>query len=1672
MTKKKAIRVGHRGAARRVTSKIEEELEKETTQRDEIESLCETLKKKRDILSELDNEILEEIAEENMEAEIEDSDRYVLDIERILTKIRNSSSSKQKTKSNETSSNQNLNPNAADFVFINSTSTCNTPHPMQNNGMQYRSSMSATNSSIYHKLPKLNLPYFNGNLLKWQPFWDAYQSTIHDNQTLTDVQKFTYLQYQIQGIAAQCIAGLPLTSANYYQAVSILRERFGQNHKITNAYIQNLMDLPAPRSNADSLRNFSDRIECSIRGLESLGTNESTFGAILTPIIYNKLPSDVRKNITRDRGNDDWDIESLRTAIKREVCVQVAGQSTGQSNEDLEILPTASFIAETFKGKNGKQSRKKCLFCEESHHPNTCKNVKDVEKRKEIVKRKKVCFNCFGSHRVAEYLARKLEIESTEKIALKISGFGGNEGQVRHLDKANIAIETVDNQRIEIEVIIVPKIAAPIQTKSQKEIKALPYLRGLRLAHPICAEDKFNISLLIGADYYWSIVEDEIIRGNGPTAVKSKIGYLLSGPVLTKNGSSSKQSAMLNILTDHRAVVCDLEKFWNLEALGVSGSDTIKSQSEVVREYGEKSIILENGKYTAKLPWKPDFLPLPHNMELVKQRTSSVIRRLANKPDLLKMYGDIIREQERRHFIEKVEETKLPTDRPVHYIPHHPVSKESSTTPIRIVYDCSCKDGRDNPSLNECLESHPPVMNDITGILMRFRAKKYATTSDLEKAFLQIQLDEKDRDATRFLWLSDPTNTSSPLITYRFKSVLFGATCSPFILSATLLKHFKENPGKLSDTLEHGLYVDNILTSFDNENDVIDYYRRSRELLTKSGFNLRSWNSNSPKLQEIASKEQTLDKDELTKILGMQWNAKSDKLFYQSNPFEMDKKGKLTKRYILRQSSKIFDPLGLLSPVTVKAKIFMQSFWKLNLEWDEILTEDIQSKWILISRDLASNLETEIHRSTQTQNENNRNLPTLHVFTDASTHAYGACTYIMYDRKPTIVMAKNRVAPIKTITLPKLELMGAVIGARLVDHICKNFQETFSEIQFWSDSQIVLSWLSSVKPQRQFIKNRIEEITSLCGDNVWRYCPTKDNPADLLTRGITSEELQQNEMWFSGPKWLNSKEDWPTWNRNNVTSSVCTTMSENDDKIKTMENNQNVRIGIGKIIDIERYNSYRKLTRITAYVMRFATNCKATETERKKDVLRSDEIKNAKFLWIRYTQGKTFSDEINCIDNFTKRKTLVRQLKLFLDKKQCSRCGGRRIDNATVGETVKFPYLLPAKDRLTHLIVLEAHENTLHSGINITLAYIQQTFWIPKLRQCVKSILMKCVTCRKVIGKSYPAPEIPPLPKERVQDATPFSITGVDFTGALTTRNRHNEESKVYICLFTCAVTRAVHLELVYDLSEESFLLCFRRFVSRRSVPKIMMSDNALTFKAASNEISRLCNSRKVKENIQNYGIEWKFIPNRAPWFGGMWERMIGLTKISLKKVLGRAHVNNETLRTVLTEIEATLNDRPVTYISTDIRDPEPLTPSHLIHGRRITTVPYGSSKSAIDNLNICELTHTNLNNQAIRQRQLIENFWTRWKGEYLTSLREYHQRAGVDVRKIKEGDVVQIHDESKRVHWKLGVVQDTMKGKDGLVRVAMVRTKSGITNRPVTKLYPLEVNSMDCYLRRSERRN
>ena len=238
-----------------------------------------------------------------------------------------------------------------------------------------------------------------------------------------------------------------------------------------------------------------------------------------------------------------------------------------------------------------------------------------------------------------------------------------------------------------------------------------------------------------------------------------------------------------------------------------------------------------------------------------------------------------------------------------------------------------------------------------------------------------------------------------------------------------------------------------------------------------------------------------------------------------------------------------------------------------------------------------------------------------------------------------------------------------------------------------------------------------------------------------------------------------------------------------------------------------------------------------------------------------------------------------------------------------------------------------------------------------------------------------------------------------------------------------------------------------------------MISDNASTYQSAADELTKFLNSSQLTSELSNRGIEWKFIPKRAPWYGGFWERLIGLTKLSLKKVLGKTNITLDELQTITTEIEAVLNDRPLTYVSSELDDEEPLTPSHLLYGRRITNLPHPLQGDLCDDPTYNSET-SQIEDQAKRRDKLKQHFWNRWRQEYLTSLGEFHKVSGKNETEIKVGDVVQVHDDTKRVNWRLAIVERIIKGKDGLVRAADIKTSTGYTNRPITKLYPLEVTS------------
>ena len=809
--------------------------------------------------------------------------------------------------------------------------------------------------------------------------------------------------------------------------------------------------------------------------------------------------------------------------------------------------------------------------------------------------------------------------------------------------------------------------------------------------------------------------------------------------------------------------------------------------------------------------------------------------------------------------------------------------------------------------------------------------------------------------------------------------------------------------------MKENLYVDNLISGCDTEVDAVAYYEEARSTMSHGKFNLRSWASNSSLLQARTAEDNTNEKSEKVNILGLQWNPTTDNLTLAESSSNLTPNVPATKRKILQQSAKVYDPLGLLAPVTVRARILLQELWQRKLPWDTPVDQDLQQRWLTIAEDIQQSITKQATLPRQylpTPVEQQAELQ-LHVFADASTLAFGTVAFLQQGPHTSFVMARSRVAPLKKRTLPQLELMAALIAARMAHFIQQTFQKRYPDlsIHMWSDSQIVLHWLNSEKSLPQFIANRVKEIKQLYPAQCWHYCPTSDNPADLLTRGITFAQFQSSTIWLKGPSWLTSQSQWPTWSlREAATVSSQALVAINSTPTNATHVQSTSQPGLHRIIDLSKHTNLSKLIRCTAYILRFV-NYITKKNPPQFGPLTTRENEEAERKWIQNCQALTYDEEIvNLQSKNASRLPLVRQLRLFIDENGHLRCGGR-IHNAPVNESTKFPYLLPSKHPFTDLVIQDAHYNQLHAGVNATVTAIRQKFWIPAVRQSVKRVLRCCVTCRKVVGKPYPAPDQAPLPKSRIHELVPFRVTGVDFTGALFVDDVRGFETKVYICLLP------IHLEVVTDLTEETFIQAFRRFASRKSMPRQVISDNASMYLSAAEELKQLFQSPSLKKAFSNRGIEWKFIPKRAPWYGGFWERLIGMTKTVIKKVLGRARINLIALQTLVTEIEAVLNDRPLTYVSSDVNDIEPLTPAHLLYGRRITSLPYPHvDEDEIEDPDF--MNDSEARRRAKSQALRLKHFESRWRKEYLTSLREFHKNTGKNEQSVRVGDVVLIHSE------------------------------------------------------------
>ena len=658
---------------------------------------------------------------------------------------------------------------------------------------------------------------------------------------------------------------------------------------------------------------------------------------------------------------------------------------------------------------------------------------------------------------------------------------------------------------------------------------------------------------------------------------------------------------------------------------------------------------------------------------------------------------------------------------------------------------------------------------------------------------------------------------------------------------------------------------------------------------------------------------------------------------------------------------------------------------------------------------------------------------TFHVFCDASSKAYCAVVYAVHGGESRLVIAKARLAPLRPgITIPRLELMAALIGVRLMRFVKETLSIHTSSAQYWTDSMDVLYWLQSKKPLKVFVKNRVSSILEDSKPEQWKYVETSLNPADLGTRGIPLRGLVVSEQWWTGPSFLTLEEAMNTADVQPTETQVSEAAKKEIKQSPTSVRCQTA-VTVREEVDsspvdaagpfrLTDCSTLKSAVNKTAWIRRFIHNASHTKQDRIRGPLRPEERQSALRLWIKLAQRSAYHSELQDIrgGRAVSHHSPLSNFRPHLDEEGVLRATPRTGEPAMI--------ILPDLRHITTLIIDHAHRLCFHQGVRSTLALLSSEYLVRRI--AVRRVVQTCTRCRRYRALPFRQPE-GPLPEFRIQASRSFESVGIDYFGPLYI----SEGSKVWGLLITCATTRAIHLEVVRSQSTEDLQSALRRFFALRGTPSLIMSDNAKSF-------------HKILGLLPS-SVKWRFIPESSPWWGGFWERLVGSVKASMKITLHQCHLAHDELVTVFYELAMHLNLRPLTG---DVVDGL-LTPAHFIFG---VTHIQGVVNPAVD--------PTATLTRAWRNRKRVaEHLVQRWKKEYLQTLRAWSTSSrGRPVRTPHAGEIVMVQGEGSRGRWPLGRVQSLIHGRDGKPRAAVVTLRGRRTRRPVSKLYRLEASSDD----------
>ena len=1338
---------------------------------------------------------------------------------------------------------------------------------------------------------------------------------------------------------------------------------------------------------------------------------------------------------------------------------------------------------------------------------------------------------------ISQSLRNKLPKLRYRIISCKTSGLNGQEQEINN-EEVILPILDALGQKILVEAIVVeqinPNISLPDYDKLQETFPELQNIQFPKLPQK-------PVELLFGQNTPEVLIatKADLFLGKGHPNVRfTNLGPALGysekpGPqleVLLAKGKPENthqtdmpvESTEEDFISQKEMAKLIQQLINNEENVAISPNKRIQSpiNEELEKFLRSKFRRTTDGHMEMPLPWSKGEFSLKNNFkECLKFDSAQKVKIVAKNPE---HWTHCIGELEKQVNYGAARILHPSENKYEGY--YHPivvvVKQSKTTTPIRMCLDASRMFNQDDGKkacFNDQLPKGTNLLNDIADVLTLFRLQPVTLIADIKKMFFNVRVPVEERKYLRFIF--DGT-------VYESYGWPFGLRASPYV--ATLcLKLAAEQAYKAGEITEDVLkaidsqiYMDDGIFSLESSEQAIQLARELMRTFDSVHMNFGKFLSCSHEVMKIIPEDRRLKEitfdDPLPEstTLGINYNAEKD--WFTLNPV-MELAETITKAEIMRIAAKVYDPNNLLGLVTVKARKLTQLIFQIpKPDGKEIpFTEDLEKY-----RETTPELIEEIFKGYQECGQelmkiNQVKIPRLLIddkpietkrlliFCDGSTVAYGAVGYLRTLYKDgsisiRLIKAAKKCTPLRKQTIPRIELMAALEGAKLAGRL-KKLVKPDSTILF-TDAIVVLFWVMKSDLHRfdDWIQVRLTQIHEWTKHDSWRHVESALNPADLLSRGVKLSAIIENDkltvlgkFWFEGPEFL--KEDFQIWPRHEreltqfLTKEDDTTVKNSIKTFKTLlevtqqpvpkgrsdknkifpvnlsiyRSGENVMDSL-KVSDVQ-WTFDQQFAVEKASITQSLTNFSQFETVKKaaRATLRTsiisqtwlnkihkpggvqlENIKDAYKKIIREVQAEGFSTEILSAKT-TKMwpiKSLLSEVNALFDQDGILRCNSRLAECEGIPEWERKPILLPVSHPFIMTVIHSFHKSIGHGGsVAELMSAIRRLFFFPKMRQTVRKYLTKCVPCRRKHNKPL-KPHMAKLPAN-IEKMTMFEEIALDFLGPVKVKRARTTE-KYYILVIVCIQTHALHLEMCESLLTGQVLTAIQRFCLEKRTPQKILSDNGTSFVAARKIISPDTTMADVDwDSIQKTVDipQWVFIAPGAPETN-LAEAFVKLVKVRLDLDLRSRTFTRDQLSTLLSLTANSVNNRPLTYLSQDINDPRPITANMLMK----------------------PLFHSNMGleineNSPVRYKRYFQEIYTfaeqisqRWMREFSKELKKFPKWKAWN-ENVKVGDIVVVIEQNplKSKDWPLGMVTKIFEDpKDNIVRKCHVKYRTSIDSR------------------------